>query len=384
MSKHIIPDVPYIWQGTVPACHVTSLRMVLEFYGIKYTHSYLMNLSGFNYGFRYFKGHDLAFAVSESYLGPWAFMSYAAEKLGCRIEFTKNRPWEESWELLKGYIEKDIPVYMPLLNMQYLWKTVRPVPHVVLFCGYDEEKGVVMLHDPALGETGEGIPYLPRQYLPPEGLVEGELYEGKSGSYARFNIDDFRKACDLKGTAWQEFGRNGLCVIHPPAGRPEVSWAEVMRRNAKITLGKVNEVVGEKVAPDSAFGPDGIMELASDLEEGFGLTGDPKALVAILGGLSGMTFRVGWSHKVDAHSFLVGLAQATGNRELEQAAYNLRLTALCYEQGLAEVEYILQKEASSPEVLLGKLARIAELLRRAAEYERKAGENMSKGAEALD
>jgi len=79
MSQHIIPNVPYIWQGTVPSCHVTSLRMALEFYGVKYTHSYLMNLGGFNYGFRYFREASLAFAVSESYLGPWAFMSYAAD-----------------------------------------------------------------------------------------------------------------------------------------------------------------------------------------------------------------------------------------------------------------------------------------------------------------
>ena len=384
MARHIIPDVPYIWQGMVPCCHATSLRMVFEFYGIKYANSYLMNLSGFNYGFRYFKGAKLAIAASESYLGPWAFMSYAAEKLGCRIEFTKNKSWEESWKLLKDYVEKDIPVYMPLLNMQHLWKTASPVPHVVLFCGYDEEKGLVMLHEPALGEAGEGIQYLPRQYLPPDAPIQGELFQGKSGSYAEFGINDFKKACDLKGTEWGKFGMNGLAVIHPPTGQPKISWAEVISRNAKLAMGKVNEVLGEQVGPDNAFGPRGIMGLASDLEAGFGLMEKQRVLVAILGGLSGMAFKIGWSYKADAHSFLTGLAQATDNADLQQAAYNLRLTALCYEQGLAEIEDILQKQSLPADALSAKLKRIAALLRQAADCEMKAGENMSKGCKALD
>lgn len=51
MSRHVIANVPYVWDGIVRRCHVSSLRMVLEFYGIKYLPSYLMNVSGFNYGF---------------------------------------------------------------------------------------------------------------------------------------------------------------------------------------------------------------------------------------------------------------------------------------------------------------------------------------------
>ena len=61
MSKHVIANVPYIFAGITPRCHVTSLRTVLEYYGVKYSPSYLMNLSGFNYGFRYSKGTNIAF-----------------------------------------------------------------------------------------------------------------------------------------------------------------------------------------------------------------------------------------------------------------------------------------------------------------------------------
>lgn len=374
MHSYIIPNVPYIFQGIVPRCHVTSLRMILEFYGVKYAPSYLMNLSGFNYGFKYFKGTNIAIACPDSPLGPWEFMAYAAQKIGCGTDFVKDKPWDETWELMKSYIAEDKPVYIPLLNMQHLWKTPRPVPHIVVLCGYDEEKGVVIVHDPALGELGEGI-----QYLPPNGLPEG-----KSGSYAEFKIEDFRKACDLKETPWQDFGKNGLCLIYPPTGQPRISWSEVMDRNARLTLGQVEEVIGKHIGTNRTSGPDGIIEFAHDLEEGFGSLSQPAELITILSGLRIMTFGVGSSYKNDAHAFLTGLAVATGNKDLGRASYSLRLSGLCYEQGLAEVDYVIQKQPVSPEVLSVRLARIAELLRRAAEYERKAGESLGKGAKAID
>lgn len=384
MAKHIIPNVPYIYQGSVPSCPETTLRMVLEFYGLKYSSSYLMNLSGFNYGFKYFKGNNFAVAGSESPLGPWPFMAYAAERLGCTTRLIKDKPWDEAWNLMKGYVEKDTPVYMPMLNMQYLWKTAFPVPHIVLLCGYDEEKGVVMIHDPALGEVGEGIQSLPRQYSPPAERQEGELYEGKSGSYAEFRIDDFRKACDLNRTPWQNFWKNGLAIISSPSSdRPPRPWAEVIGRNAKLTLGLIREVVGSEVGADHTYGPDGIEELASDVERGFCLLDKPEALTAILGLLRGMTFHVGGAYKKDGQAFLAGLAAATNNRDLEEASYYLRLTANCYDQGLAEIDHIMQKKPVPQGILSGKLGRISELLRRVAECERKAGESLRSAAGGL-
>jgi hypothetical protein len=384
MAKHIIPDVPYIYQGIVPSCHVTSLRMLFEFYSMKYSSSYLINLSGFNYGFTYFKGSKRAFACAESLVGPWPFMAFAAEKMGCACELIKGKPWDETWKLLKGYVDKNVPVYMPMLNMEYLWKTAFPVPHIVLLCGYDEEKDVVMIHDPGLGEIGEGIQYLPMQYLPPDGLREGGLYQGKSGAYAEFKMDDFKKACDLKGTSWEGAWKNGLAVISPPSGQPSVSWAEVINRNARLALGKIEGVIEEDLGDTNTYGPDGIMELAADIEKGFGLLSKPEALIGILGGLSGTTFRVGSAYKKDGDAFLAGLAAATNNEDLGSASYYLRSAALCYDQGLAEIEPIFEKKAAHAKDLSGALKRTAEVLRRAAEYESKAGESLISAAKALD
>jgi hypothetical protein len=244
----------------------------------------------------------------------------------------------------------------------------------VVLCGYDEQKGVVMIHDPALGEVGEGI-----QYLGQNGLAEE-----KSGSYAEFKIEDFRKACDLSGTPWQSFGRNGLCIIYPPTEQLNISWAEVVDRNSRLTLGRIEEVIGKRVDTDIISGPDGIIEFASDLEDGFGLFGEPADLIAILSGqIRNLVFNVGSSYKIDAHAFVAGLAAAKGNQDLERASYYLRLTALCYEQALAQVDYLMPNQPVSQGILRRSLTRIVGELRKAAGYERQAGESLSRGASAF-
>jgi len=374
MSCHVIANVPYIFQGIVPRCHVTSLQMILEFYGKKYSPSYLMNLSGFNYGFNYFKVNNFAFACPETPLGPSGFMTYAAEKLGSKTSLVKDKPWRETWSLLKQYVDKNIPVYMPLLNMQHLWKTPHPIPHIVVLCSYDEEKGTVMINDPALGEIGEGI-----QYLGPNGLSEG-----KSGSYAEFEVADFEKACDLRGTPWHGFGVNGVCIIYPPTSSPSISWAEILDRNAKLTLGHIDEVIGVNVNAGNISGPEGIIDFAADLEKGFELLGNSKDLIALLGGLiRNVTFNIGSSYKIDAHAFVAGLASVTGSQDLAKASYYLRRTALCYEKALAQIDFMMHNQPVSQEILKVSLNRISKLLREAAEHERKSGKSLSSGSKTL-
>ena len=249
MARQVVRGVPYLYQGNAPSCHETTLRMVLRFHGRDCSSSLLRNLSGFNYGFKYFTDHHFAVACAESPMGPWPHMAYAAERIGCSIQLVKDRPWDETWRLMKDYLNEGLPLYMPMLNMKSLWKTAFPVPHVVLLCGYDEENEVVMLHDPALGEAGEGIPSLPRQYAPRQEHEKGDLYEGMPGAYGEFRIDDFRKACDLTGTPWQAFWKNGFAVISPPTGPSIISWSEIIDRNGKLTLGLLAEVIGKRGRP---------------------------------------------------------------------------------------------------------------------------------------
>ena len=372
MSRHVI-NISYIWDGIVPLCHATSLRMVLEFYGVKYSPAHLMNLSGFNYGFRYSRNTRVAYANPITPLGPWEYMAYAAEKLGCITELVKDKSWDETWELLKSSIEKDVPVLIARLNMEGLWKLQRQAPHLIVLCGYDEEKGVVIAHDPALGEVGERIQYMPDSKLPRD----------TSGSYIEYSIDAFKKAFDLTGTPYEDFGKNGFVIIQPPTERPLIDWAEVIDRNAKLTLGKVEEVIGKQVGGDYILGPHGILALAADVERGFNLLDQPEKLTQLLFQLRGSVFNIGSSYKIDAHAFVAGLAAATNNRELEQASYHLRFTALHYEEGLAQVDLILHNQPISQEELKLRLSRIAEVLRRAAESERQAGESLSKGAKSL-
>ncbi|MCJ7791625.1 MAG: C39 family peptidase [Dehalococcoidia bacterium] len=371
MSKHKI-NVPYIWGGNVHCCHTTSLRMILEFYGIKHTTSYIMNLSGFNYGFYYYTEAKKAFGAPAGPHTPTPFMVYAAEKLGCKVETIRDKSWDISWKSLKQYIDKDIPIYTPTLNMQYLWRLEQPVPHVVVIVGYDEEKGVIMIHDPALGEVGDMEPYMFPIGLP----------EFPSGSYAEFKIEDFKKAWILEGTPWHALG-NGMCVIRPTANRPKVNWAEVIDRNAKLTLGRVEEVIGAPTGSDERSGPEGIIQYANDLEKGFGLLEKPSQLIEILNFARTLPFSVGISCKIDASAFLAGLYAFTGNEDLYKASYYLRLTALRWEEGLAQIDLILRDEPISQELLSKRLNRISKTLNMSAEYQQKAGESLASAAKSL-
>lgn len=371
MSRHVIPDVPYLQDIMAPRCHVTSFRMILEFYDIKYTASYLMTLSGLNFGFTYFKGWNMAYSCPATPDGPWEILAYAADKMGCKAIFVKNKPWNETWKLLKDWVNKDVPVLIARLDMQYLWKTAVPICHVVVLCGYDEEKGVVMVNDPALGEVGEGA-----RYLPPNKITD------KSGNYAEFSIEDFKKACDLKAIPWAFEGINGFCVLSPPTRRRKISWAEVLERNARLTLGQIDEALGKRVGTNNVWGPKGIREFAADLERGFGLS-EKEAILKTLVGLRMLAFQAGNAYKADASAVVAGMAAVTGNRELEKAAYSLKSAGQCFEQGLAEIDYVVNRPVP-PEVLKAKLVRISELLKRAAIYEEQTGESLSKAAKAFD
>jgi hypothetical protein len=368
MARYIIRNVPYIYGGLLPCCHSTCLRMVLEFYGVKYSQSFVMNLSGFNYGFNYIRGEDWAVACTE--FEPWDYMFYALEKMGCEITFIKDKPWDESWELINSYVNKDIPVYMPYMTMKTLWKIPFDAPHVVVVCGYDEEQGTVFAHDPQFGEIGEGLQYFPNT-----------LPEGKSGSYAEFKIDDFRKACDLTGTPWAYFGKNALAVIKPPAKISKIPWAEVVERNARLTLGQVEKKV--KKPANNLYGPEAIAALADDLEEGLGLLKEPGPFYERIRSIGVMAFKVGYSQRKDASSFTAGLAALADSPDLDAASYYLRLTGLCFEEAWAQVEHMIINKVTSPEEFKKHLTRISEVLRRAAEYDRKAGENLSKGTRAI-
>ena len=130
------------------------------------------------------------------------------------------------------------------------------------------------------------------------------------------------------------------------------------------------------------MGPSGLELLASDVEKGFGRGGKPRVILGILGILRGMTFQVGADYKKDAQAFLAGLAAGTKNQELEEASYHLRTTANCYEQGLAEIDQILQKKPASEDMLARVSRRIADLLRRAAKSERNAGNSLRRAAKA--
>ncbi|GAI18979.1 unnamed protein product, partial [marine sediment metagenome] len=199
---HMIADFPYIWEGPTSGCYMAALQMLLDYYGVKVSHSYLAATSGMGFGLG-------VIAVGESdYTKPWKGLEFepgqsvykqsselcmkkitnALETLGIKIKdySLKDMSWAEAWETVKGYIANDIPIEFHYTHLKYQWRTpfTDPPSHWFALFGYDEDKGVVTFYDPMLGDFGEGIHAL-------EGRVISEIPSKTCQPYEN-TIDEFK------------------------------------------------------------------------------------------------------------------------------------------------------------------------------------------------
>lgn len=354
-------NVPYIWQGSIPQCHVTSLSMILNYSGLKGSPSLLLNLSGIGYGFGYFEGWDVAIAAPESSMGIYPFIQYAAEKLGWTLRLIRNHSFEEAWDQLRQCIDEGKPVLLPLLNMQSLWKSGQPYPHVVVICGYDEKRSIAWAHDPALGRDGEGVCYLP----------PNKLQKGFSGCYVEYPTADLKKAWALEGTAWEAFGNNHLCVLERLNEENQIPWEEVLQRNARLTLGMQEEVIGMG-SPGLIPGPRALRRLAEDFEDAFDRFDQRSAILNFVGSVRNMTFNVGASYRMQASTFLSGLASAWGMKELEEVAFLFHQSSLGFEQGRSEIDGLLTLQIFREE-MHKRFQKISSILKETADLEEESG-----------
>jgi hypothetical protein len=354
-------NVPYIWQGSIPRCHVTSLSMILNYHGLKGNLSFLLNLSGLGYGFGYFEGGNEAIAAPESSMGIYPFIQYAAEKLGWTLRLLRNHSFEEAWDRVRHCIDEGKPVLLPLLNMKSLWKSDRPFPHVVVICGYDEKRSIAWAHDPALGRNGEGVCYLP----------PNKLQKGFSGCYVEYQTTDLKTAWVLEGTSWEAFGNNHLCVLERLSEEKKIPWEEVLQRNARLTLGMQEEIVGMR-SPGLISGPRALRMLAQDFEDAFDRFDQRSAILHFVGSVRNMTFNVGASYRMQTSTFLSALASAWRMKELEEVAFLLHRSSLGFEQGRSEIDGLLTSQISQEE-MHQRLQKISSILKEIADLEEESG-----------
>jgi len=319
-TKHIIENVPFMPQ-IVAECTISALRMQLAYYGAVYSQTFLLNLSGWDYVFKYVP-NELVFVSVE----PVQTVLYIGEILGCKIEHYKNQTFEDAWRTLREFIAQDKPVFIQ-------WRT-----HSLLAVGYDDEDNLVYLNNPAGGPAGA---YLERENF---------------GAYVPMSLETFENywAISPRGNRYE------MLVVVPPKVKPTVSWSEVLTVNAGYL----------------DVGTWDMKAFANALETGFGLTGEN--LRRRLGEIASVTFATGWIFRQDAAAFIEGLAQMTGSKNLDDASIYLRSTAECFAEGKALLENKL-RVGEIPD-----LPRVAEALRRAADYQEKAGESLMKGAKDLE
>jgi hypothetical protein len=146
-----------------------------------------------------------------------------------------------------------------------------------------------------------------------------------------------------------------MLVVTPSTVIPNIPWQEVLERNAGIL----------------SVGAEYMRTFADDLENGFGLTGED--LRSTLLWAMQDPFDIGWVRREDAAAFTEGLAQMTGSN-LDDASIYLRSTAVCFAEGKALLDNKL-RVGEIPD-----LTRVAETLRKAADYQENAGESLMKGA----
>jgi hypothetical protein len=316
-AKHIIENVPFMPE-IKGGCAISAFRMQLAYYGTVYAQTSLMNLSGWDYAFEYYYPYGW---VS---LEPVSTVKYMAVVLGCTVEYYSDQTFEDAWRTLKGFIAQDKPVFIQ-------WPH-----HSVLAVGYDDEDNLVYIHNPAGGPDGV---YLDRENF---------------GAYVPMPLDTFKNSYYWGNSPTGKM--YVMLVVNPPTAKPNIPWQEVLERNAGILSG------------GTAY----MKTFADDLERSFGLTGED--LRSTLLRAINDPFDIGWVRREDAAAFIEGLAQMTGSKNLDDASIYLRYTAECFAEGKALLENKLQAGE------IPDLSRVAETIRRAADYQEKAGESLIKGA----
>ncbi len=117
-------------------CAISSLEMVLSFYGYNYTSSLLLQLSLWDYGFWYMKEYHFGFAGG---IGPIDAMARAARLLGFNITIYNYTRFEDAVEKLREILGRGHPAIIQL------------AAHTVVGVGVDPERKLIYIHDPSGG-----------------------------------------------------------------------------------------------------------------------------------------------------------------------------------------------------------------------------------------
>jgi hypothetical protein len=151
----------------------------------------------------------------------------------------------------------------------------------------------------------------------------------------------------------------------------QIPWKEVLQRNARLTLGMQEEVIGMR-SPGLIPGPRALRRLAKDFEDAFDRFDQRSAISNFVGSVRNMTFNVGASYRMQASTFLSALASAWGMKELEEVAFLFHRSSLGFEQGRSEIDGLLTSQIFQEE-MHQRLQKISSILSEIADLEEESG-----------
>jgi len=145
-------------------CESSAVRDLLEYHGCPFSEEMVFGLDG-TFGFLYWKRRDMVPPLGIG--GKIAIFPHRLPLLlGFEVKKGTTRSKKRAWERAKELIDNDLPVLLQV-DMAYLDYMSIPKDgehfggHIIVFCGYDEEKGEAYLADSKF----EGLQVVPLESL---------------------------------------------------------------------------------------------------------------------------------------------------------------------------------------------------------------------------
>jgi hypothetical protein len=345
------------------------VRSIAAYHGIRVSKNTLM-LQGtlrFAYPYQHGKGfitvhpkwRDQGFTLAEP---------HAAAMGGIRIRELQRdgRSFAELWTEMKQYVANDEPVYVCFSDIAPLWNSFlseeRHVQsphggHCVVLVGYDEDRNVAIVHDNHWhmgANRGTDMPYA--EY--PLELIERSWTERPS---------------------MPPWVYDGTTPVVP-------DLADMLATQSRIILGTHYNHDFKLPPVEGLVTGYAALDAAGDDLEATAQNGDLPSLLRGFDRFLETEWWMGPDGQPARAAWLSGVAAATGNADVESAAFYLDHSATQLARArlhYASLKQILRTGDADCDALIDQAHRVAECFRRAAGHERAAGEYLQRAANAF-
>jgi len=353
-EKHIVKNVPYYPMHTA-ICAIKALQMILAYYGYEYPIELLVQLGGWDYGIWYSKQYHFGYGGD---IYPIVAASFAAKLLGFSCQHKVFTKWDEAWSWLKIQLNNNTPVFIEVQG------------HSIVAVGYDEDTGVIYIHDPSGGicswktlvefeALNISIDKRFRDYILNISIRKGY------GGYMELSLNYFKNW-------WKWMGRYEALLIKPkkPVTNIEhLDWPSLLERIASITI------YGSWDPQNT--GMKGYENLIEDFKSYLPRAGKDHLML-----IKQTVFDIARDRGHNAAAFLTGLAQSYNLTDLLRVAWFFERASDEYGYASTLLAYMI-KNYNDKSLVKETASRIIKHIEKAKEYEYKAGKLLFKVAKEL-